>query len=280
MKQEFKYEEEEFTVDNDENISSKSYSASIDEILEDAEEDTKRNLKDIFDNRKLIIGIVAGILIIAVIVIIFWVSQNTNKSIEPEGLAEEIEGEILFDENGFIIMDDEPVGDDLSFRYTTDEIKELREAGYTITEIEEFERLEVTNISVLIDEIAEQKKKSILEIYRVFLRDAQGTGNEEYLYALANTWLGLIPQEVNVSGEIDDYYKDSCNADFWKLPLQGYQPMLKVKFIDNMDIERTVFMAVDPSTYVSLRDSGNILITYNYVKAYDCEFIVNIQEVK
>jgi len=56
--------------------------------------------------------------------------------------------------------------------------------------------------------------------------------------------------------------------------------MLKVRFTDKQDIERTVFMSVEPMTYAELKDSGNIVISYNFINAYGCEFITNIQEVR
>lgn len=274
MKQDFEYNEEKFEINNSDEKIDKPL--SIEEMIEqEKEEKEKFYFKDILKN-KYIYLILIFIIIIFSVVIFIRLYQNKN-NIESKDNKQENKEEIIFDENGFI-EDEEIIKIESEFKYNTDDIKRLREAGYTSTEIEEFEQMEVTNLDILIDDIKEQTKKNLLENYRIFLRNAQSTGNEEYLYALANTWLGLEPQIIKDDGNVEDYYKDSCNADYWKLPLQGYQPMLKIKFVDQFDIERTAYMSVDPSTYVSLRDSGNINITYDFIKAYGCEFIINIQK--
>lgn len=280
MEQDFNYDEEDFNLDEENSADKKPL--TIDEIIDKEGKEEKITFSKLLSSKKLIIIIVSVIFIVIIIIIIaisLRDSSNKQEIIDSKEAPEEIQGEIQFDKNGFIITDD-IVPEDNIFKYSVDEITRLREAGYTSTEIEEFEKMEVTNIDSLVSDIELQKRKSILDHYHVFLRNAQESGNEQYLYALANTWLGLAPQEVNASGEVDDYYKDSCNADYWKLPLQGYQPILKVKFVDKQDVERTVYMPVEPTTYVQLRESGNIVISYNFIKAYGCEFITNIQEVK
>ena len=283
MKQDFEYEEEEFEKQDPDEA---EHPESIDDMIDDETEE-KLTFKDLVSKNKtafICVGVILGLAALVSAAVFFVNSSKTDDNMveeTTETTAEEVDGEIEFDENGFIVLDDEStVEDDSSFHYSSEDIQKLREAGYTNTEIEDFEEMAVENVDNLIAEIKEQKKKSILEIYRGFMRDAQNSGNEEYLYALANTWLGLAPQEMDLSGDVDDYYKDSCNADYWKLPLQGYQPMLKLRFTDKQDVERTVYMAVEPTTYANLRDSGNIVISYNFINAYGCEFITNIQEVK
>lgn len=275
MEQDFKYEEENFETGRKE--IEKPF--SVDEMIEDENKEVKLSFISFIKEKKkpfIIAGAISIVTIVSILGVSILLKQNSHNN-DKESLNKEIENGIQFDQDGFLI-EEEIQSENEVFHYSLEDTKRLREAGYTNVEIEEFESMEVTNLDSLINDAQEQKKKQFLEIYRIFLRDAQSTGNEEYLYALANTWLGLSPQIINPDGQVNDYYKSGCNADYWKLPLQGCQPMLKLKFIDQTDQERTIYLSVEPSVYISLRDSGNINITYDFINAYGCDFITNIQQ--
>jgi hypothetical protein len=58
--------------------------------------------------------------------------------------------------------------------------------------------------------------------------------------------------------------------------MQGYQPTIKVK-IPNTDV--TLFVVVTPDQYYSLDETGNIKISYDYIKRYNAEFYTNVKMV-
>lgn len=190
---------------------------------------------------------------------------------------------VLFPENvqeESLIEDDLPWGDfeeelPLPFTYSELEADQLRAVGYTSREIEEFELQEIYDIQPLLDKQIEARKESFLNMYRAFLREALESGNEQYNYVLANTYLGLPPQEFIEEDDKRDYVTYTELVDYWKMPLQGWQPTVKVRLAN----EAVIYMHITPSRYEELKDSGNMHIRYDYIYYKGVKCVTNVTEI-
>ena len=161
------------------------------------------------------------------------------------------------------------------FAYSTYEADKLRAVGYTSREIEEFELQEIVDIQPLIDKQITARQDSFLDMYRAFMREARESGNEQYIYALSNTYLGLPPQVFLEEDERLDYSTYTENVDYWKMPLQGWQPTIKLRLVN----DAVIYMHVTPSRYEELRDSGNMNIRYDYIYYKGVKSVTNVSEV-
>jgi len=179
-----------------------------------------------------------------------------------------------------IIEDDQPWGDfeeelPPPFAYSQLEADRLRAVGYTSREIEEFEFQEIIDIGPLINKQIKARQDEFLDMYRAFLREAKESGNEQYNYILSNTYLGLQPQEFIEEDERRDYVTYTENADYWKMPLQGWQPTVKLRLAN----DAVIFMHVTPSRYEELKDSGNMNIRYDYIYYKGVKCVMNVTEI-
>lgn len=179
-----------------------------------------------------------------------------------------------------IIEDDLPWGDfeeelPPPFAYSQAETDRLRAVGYTSGEIEDFEIQEITDIQPLLNKQLEARKELFLDMYRAFLREALESGNEQYNYVLANTYLGLPPQEFTEEDDRRDYVTYSELVNYWKMPLQGWQPTIKVRLAN----EAVIYMHVTPSRYEELKDSGNMHIRYDYIFYKGVKCVTNVTEI-
>lgn len=248
MKQDFEYEEKKFEIKDEEKKTS-----SIDEIID---ENVDTNIPE--DSKKKLIIIIAVVILIIIlfVAIAFVIKGKLPKEEAIEYSTEEETIEI-------------PV-----FEYTSDEYSRLRTAGFTASEIEDFEIQEIVDIDSLINEADEKRKKKFLETYKAFIREANESPDSQYTYLMANTYLGLPPQEINLESTAEDYYSETRNVDYWKMPLQGYQPLVKVRI---MPEDVVLYVNIKPENYVHLRESGNMVISYDFVHVYGCDFYTNVK---
>jgi hypothetical protein len=179
-----------------------------------------------------------------------------------------------------IIIEDEAWGDyeeelPQPFAYTVYEADLLRAVGYTAREIEGFELEEIVDIQPLLDKQIKARQEEFLDIYRAFLREAKESGNEQYNYVLSNSYLGLPPQEFIEEDEKRDYVTYTELVNYWKMPMQGWQPTIKVRLAN----DAVIYMHITPSRYEELKDSGNMHIRYDYIYYKGVKSVTNVTEI-
>ncbi len=248
MKQDFEYKEESFEVKSEE-----SKTSSIDSIID---ENIDTDVPE--ESKKKLIIIIADIVIVVILVIVL-VFMFKGKLVKKESVE---------------VSTEEETTEIPKFEYTYDEYERLRTAGFTASEIEDFELQEIADIDTLINEAEEKRKKKFLETYKAFIREANESPDSQYTYLMANTYLGLPPQEIDLNSTAEDYYSETRNVDYWKMPLQGYQPLVKVRI---MPEDVVLYVNIKPENYALLRDSGNMVISYDFVHVYGCDFYTNIK---
>lgn len=177
---------------------------------------------------------------------------------------------------------DEPIIDDpaieqeveFTFEYLPEEIADMRAYGYTADEIEQAKEIQKP-ADVMIEEAKaamEAKQKEVMDK----LMDA---ATPEYKQLMAMTWLGgkdikitALPEE-----EAENYSVSTTkdNVDYVKVPAKGNQLFIRLSLQDGT----YAFMTVLPSRWVTLKDSGNIVIEYEVADYNGTPVITNIQEV-
>lgn len=158
------------------------------------------------------------------------------------------------------------------FKYTAEEVAELRLNGYTGSEIENYQVTE-TPAEQLIKKAKEQRQK----LYDEEVAPYMDSASKEYKELAANSWVGqpALEYDKDVSGFT--YYSKTMNVDFEKLPARGNQ--LYIKLIT--DAGMILFMNVSPEQYSRLASSGNIVVNVDYTRTRDGkDIITGITEVK
>lgn len=202
-------------------------------------------------------------LFVAVIIIMLVLSQLNKADNPTQGQDPSSSGPV--DEFG------NPVGDgtggDLIFiepnesvvGYEFDQIENLRAAGYTGTEIEENEANGVPYEDLI--KQAEDARQAWIDEAVAPLYD---TASDEYKNSVRNTWLGL-PQRTDVDDfqQVGSYYEETKNFDYEKVEPRGYQLYVKI-YLDDTNHDNYFFLSVEPSEYLKLKESGNVVVTYRY----------------
>lgn len=152
----------------------------------------------------------------------------------------------------------DPVGVE-TFLYTPQEIDALRTAGYTGTEIEEYQSAG-TSAQSLID-IAEAKRDAWIKDAISPLYDM---ASDEYKYQISQTWLTL-PQRTDATEwtMIGSMYTERKNLDYEKIDVYGNQLFIKV-YLDDNTHEDWFFLCVTPEEWNALSDRGNVIVSYTY----------------
>lgn len=213
----------------------------------------------------LLVGVI-GVIILLLLVTVFivMVSGNSKKS-TPETSLDPQTGYIL-DEEGNVI--EAP-----KFEYTSDEIEELRVAGYTGDEIEEFEEQELS-VSKKVKESEEKRKKKYEEEIAPYLDSA----TEEFNWLKNQTWVGQQPLEYSKDSSQYTTHSVKQNFDYEKVPPYGNQLWIKLISVNTGNV---LFMSTDPKSYNRLKDSGNIVIDMTYINTGEGSpnIIVGLKEV-
>ena len=265
-----KYEEEEYTVRKDVNQSQVS---NIDTLLDEEEYDPQNNDDlngTLFDRLNALPPIIRAGIPIGIIgaLLIALLIYYTHYDVVEENETTTIEEAIVFEE--FEVAAEEET---TAFTYSKDEVAMLREFGFTASEIEEAQSQERPAIEVAEEANIAQIKK-LLETHKYLLRSSYDSTDTAYTYLLANTYLGLPAQVVDTNNKEVDYITATRTVDYYKMPLTGYQPTVKVRI---MPEDRVIYLNVDVDTYTRLNETGNLSITFDYVKKYGCEFYSNIK---
>lgn len=168
------------------------------------------------------------------------------------------------------------------FEYMDIEIENLRDAGYTGDEIEQFE-MEMIPADTLIEE-AEERRKAI---YESEVAPYWDNTSDEYKFLEEMTWVGGDEFDFNIK-EMDSWERkgSTLNLDYKKVPLHGYQCFLRVE-MRKADPEKGrkagyCYMFVDPERYAELADEGNINVQINYyfIPETRTSIVTDIHEVR
>lgn len=158
-----------------------------------------------------------------------------------------------------------------AFEYTVEEVALLRLNGYTGNEIETYEAARV-DASELIEEA--QVARQIQ--YEQEIEPYMDSASEEFKELRDSTWLGLDALEVDEDTSKYTRYVEKHNVDYVKVEPRGSQLILKLE----MQSGRELFMFVSPEQYVRLRDSGNIVVSIEYIRMGNGEIVVTkIEEI-
>lgn len=214
-------------------------------------------LKTINPKILLIVGIaIVGIFIVAV----FVGKKNLEKQKEQE----------LLNRADEIISGEQVIVEEV-FAYTAEEIEDLRLAGYTGVEIDDFEFEEIDAQSLI--KSAEEARKAKYEAEIVpYLNSA----SDEFKYLESNTWVGLEKFDIPDDKENWQYYIETYNVDYQKVAAAGMQCFIKFYLPDG----NVGFFMMSPDRYVSLADSGNMVIRVKYcAMSNGINVITNVEEI-
>lgn len=173
------------------------------------------------------------------------------------------------EEDGPDWMDDAEL--EMQFSYTAEEVRELRDNGYTGDEIERYQTDEVSA-----SELVEEAKARRRALYEEELAPYKDATSEEFKTLLSNTWAG--GEELTYDGNVEMFerYSTTMNVDYVRLPARGSQLWLKLL----LESGRVLFMSVTPEQYDTYRESGNIVVYVEYTVTGDGALIVtNMTEV-
>lgn len=235
-----------------------SVNSEINQIL------TGSGQKESNSSKTLIIAGIAGAVLIVVVLIII-ISMNLGKSDEIGEMPQ-------------LFRDTEQV-DIPETKYSPDQIQSLRDNGYTGDEIEQFE-LNGDNPENLINIANKSREIELKETYKYLI---DGIKDKDLLEFVKNTYYvnpkaSLPKLEKDVNGEYEEPIALSLteNVDYWKVPFHGNQAMLKIKLKSG----EICFFQVPISRYMTLRDSGNIVVTYSKLEFGKQTIIQDIYENK
>lgn len=231
---------EEVDNDNQETAKSKEISIKIDK------------LKKIGTKKLLIIG--SSLVVLFLITIIVFIPKNNKK-----------------EEDKLPAWMDETYTVSSTFKYTAEEIADLRVNGYTGKEIEDYEQMEVSATQLI-----EQAKAERQAIYDSEVEPYLNSASKEFKELYANTWIGQPELVFDTDTMRYSYYSKNINVDYIKLPARGHQLFIKLQ----LESGENLFMNVTPEQYISYKDSGNIVVKIYYTKAGNGAVIVTaIEEV-
>jgi hypothetical protein len=194
-------------------------------------------------SKPLVFGIVAVVFALLVIAFIMFGGDKDEESTEPN-------------------LDDlewlDPVNT-VTFLYTPDEITNLRAAGYTGDEIEQYQSQSIPADDLIAQAEAERDawvQQAVAPLY--------DTASDEYKHYVSQTWLTL-PQRTDMEEwtMIAASYTERKNLDYEKIDVYGNQLFIKVYLDDNAH-EDWFFLNVTPDDWNKLQDSGNVIVNYTY----------------
>ena len=168
------------------------------------------------------------------------------------------------------------------FEYSSEEREALREAGYTGTEIENFQAQEYSSAQ-LVQEARDKQREFLMETYRELSEDANKTTSTAYKELEKNSFLIQKPMMFKPGEGFDNLgtytYKD--NVDYEKMPARGKQTFIRIKTLN----DNYYFMQLNPKRYYSIPDKGNMVVEMEVVPLIDESgeeviFVHNLQEVR
>lgn len=159
-----------------------------------------------------------------------------------------------------------------TFMYTAQELQDLRDAGYTGNEIEDYQFAEI-DAEYLIEEAAASRKAQYeSEIVPYF-----EAASDEFKSLLRRTWVGMDEFEIP-EGDSDTwtYIVGKFNVDYEKIGARGLQCFIKIYLED----ESEGFMTLPPDRYTAIADSGNMIVELKQcIMSNNIKVIVEAKEV-
>lgn len=161
-------------------------------------------------------------------------------------------------------------------KVSTEEMKQLRLAGYTGDEIDFFLQNDF-DIDALLQEAQAQRDEQAKEA----LKRMSDQASPEFKYILDNTYMGQpenpFVSQKNVSWEEYNYDTGSytVNADYVKCPAYGTQLYIKVR----VAVGTYVWYNITPKRYDELPESGNIIVRVEYDIWNNTTYVKGISEV-
>lgn len=222
------------------------------QVVGDMSQNVQNNSAGSSQNKMLLLISVGIVGVIFVVIVVIVLSMQAKKKKEAEELAQ---AESLLEEEVV-----EP-----SFMYTQDEVEALRLAGYTGYEIEDFEIQEQDAKSLIDAAEAARKAQYEMEILPYF-----DSSSDEFKELCKDTWVGQEELEFDTDVEQYQYFTETINVDYEKLPATGHQLFIKYTLTDGT----ACFMTVTPERYTELKDHGNIVISVQYTKTGDGKRII------
>lgn len=205
-----------------------------------------------FKPTKTFVLIAAGIVVFGVIMCLVFLFNGSDT---PKDSGTE---------TGMIPEEDlEWITPDSNYLYTQDQIEELRTVGYTGTEIENFQSLQM-DVTELVKE-AKAKRDAWVQEAVAPLYDAT---SQEYKDYIAQTWLTLPKRnDTDEWDNVAGYYEVRKNLDYEKVTSYGNQLFLKVFLDDNVHAD-WFFLNVTPEDWNKLKERGNVIVNYTYCTRY------------
>lgn len=157
------------------------------------------------------------------------------------------------------------------FKYTADELANLRRVGYTADEIESFQAQQLEPQPLITQ--AEMDKEAWAQ---QFVAPYFDTASEEWHSVIDTTWYGLNKVEsYDTDYTMYQNISYTLNADYDKVPAYGHQLFIKI----HLNETSYAFMTVTPQRYAELAQSGNIVVVITYTKTGDGQsFITSMVE--
>lgn len=161
-----------------------------------------------------------------------------------------------------------------TFKYSSEQRQALRAYGFSGEEIDEHEKSQ-DDPDALIDKVTEDIKTEKRKVYKELQKEMLDSASPEYKALIEDTWLAGEAHEVKMpEGGIFDTIEKTENIRYKKLESHGNQCFIKITLEDGA----TTFMTVHPDKYITLKDEGNMVITYKKVVYGDTYYVLDIKE--
>lgn len=196
--------------------------------------------KGLMQKPMVLLGIGLAVVVVLVTVVVFGSVSAKKKAEEDWQHAEDL----LEEEETYV------------FTYDADEIYDLRLAGYTGFEIDEFQEDERD-----VQELVKAAEAARYARYEEEILPYFNSASDEFKLLWRDTWVGQDDFDLDYSKEYYDYVIDTVNVDYEKLPPKGHQ--LFIKYFLKHD-SNACFMTVTPERYAELDSSGNIVLKIEY----------------
>lgn len=203
-----------------------------------------------FKPSKTMVFIIAGMVIVALIVMFAMLSRNKDTEEEPE---------VPTYEDPFEDPDLIWITPSSSLFYTEEEKAALRAAGYTGEDIDAF----AADSIPAADKIAEAEAARDAWIQEA-IAPLYDTTSDEFKEYIAQTWLTL-PERTDMYEwrQVATYYTERKNLDYEKVGVYGNQLFIKV-YLDDSAHDDWFFLCVTPAEWLQLNDNGNVIVNYVY----------------
>jgi phosphoribosyl-AMP cyclohydrolase len=204
--------------------------------------------------KMLIIGI--GIVIVGLILSSVFAMVSKNKKTVSKPITKPV------------------VAKSISSNYTEQQVEQLRASGYTGDEIEKYEKVGM-NPDLLIAKATQDRQVLLQDTYQELKKSMENSGSSDYKQLIDMTWLCGNPITVSDPSGKFTTQKIKDNIRYVKVPPHGNQLFVKMTLSDGS----VAFYSVTPQLWSQLKESGNMIITYDRINYGSNYYIANIEEI-